>query len=173
MENLLLQSNTYYATRNGEIVYIYKRVDLYFIGRIQGKDKNHREWTKDGKSFDGDIDLDLICVNPKGHIPICDISIGDNGEYNEWKQALYHNSKTRNVKLWVCIHKWGYIMEKKIRAGARVEDIAIESAKEVDGLLKGTRLKKGELAITVLYQSWQYGKNLEKVEDYQEHCYAA
>ena len=153
MTELNIQPGKAFVTCNNKTAYIHDRTIVGFVGFVSGQGLKIYEWLNDATNV-GDRFFDLMeevqieIINPKG--------------FKFWKDEclMYYDGEL----LWPCILQWARLMEQKIKNGHRV--IADDLAREA-GLFEH---HKGELAITILYQCWEYGQILERCADYRRYC---
>lgn len=153
MNKLDVQPGRVYVTCNDKTAYIRGKNIYGLEGVVSGQGLKTYEWFRNAENI-GDTDLDLI--------EEAKIEIIDPERFEFWKAECMNLDY--GELLWACTIQWARLIEQAIREkGSFVPHV---SAKEA-GLFEH---HNGELAITILFQCWEYGEYLLSIKDYRTHC---
>ena len=154
MRELKIQSGKAYITSNNKTAYIGGENIYGLEGVVSGQGLKTYEWFKDAMNI-GDTDLDLI--------EEAKIEIIDPERFEFWKVECVNMDD--GGLLWACTIQWARLMEQSIK---EKESFTPDVSAEEAGLFE--KYLNGELAITILFQCWEYGEYLLSIKNYRTHC---
>ncbi len=94
-----------------------------------------------------------------------EFQVGDEKEYQEWKKFA-EDQGDRFKPMWDGLVKWAKLMESALAEGQSVVTVAHKLVYETDI----PRLPNNGWSITILYQCWKFGADLEKLPAYKQWC---